>query len=120
MTVEFDVEDDRDPNGGEKDSNLRVWKGDQAAEGDDHISFPDPLLKVKSPSFGEKGCQAVTKPKPFHLPILLAPPLPLTTPLLLDELRQDRCHVREGGNLLGGEKKTSTHLFASHYCFIVL
>ena len=32
-------------------------------------------------------------------------------PPLLDELRQDRCHVREGGNLLGGEKKTWTHLF---------
>ena len=66
VTVEFDVEDDRDPNGGEKDSNLRVWKDDQAAEGDDHISFPEPLLKVKSPSFGEKGFHTTTKPKPIH------------------------------------------------------
>ena len=62
MTVEFDVEDDRGPNGGEKDSNLRVWKSDQAAEGDDHISFPEPLLKVKSPSFGKNRCHTTTKP----------------------------------------------------------
>ena len=31
VTVQFDVEDDRDLKGGEKDSNLRVWKDDQAA-----------------------------------------------------------------------------------------
>ena len=66
MTVQVNVEDDRDVKVGEKDSNLRVWKDDQAAEGDDDISFPELLLKVKSPSFGENGSHTATKPKPVH------------------------------------------------------
>ena len=53
---------------------------------------------------GHNQTQAISPPHPLSIPLRPQPPNP--TPPLLDELRQDRCHVREGGNLLGGEKKT--------------